>query len=180
MVNATFRRTYRRLTLALLAVLGAAQASACVLIVDPHPTSLWERIWDWTPPAALPSAPDVRVRRGVGPEVDGDVAYSTSCDDIGYVQLTFSEPRESGGEVVGHAFEVLSGQAPAGFLHTQPLRTIRHRDGTRTLTLAWIDGATYEQEPLAFVLGIRTVDRAGNKSRDMTAVLVRDPGREVP
>jgi hypothetical protein len=102
--------------------------------------------------------------------------YSTSCDDVGALVLTF--PPRPGGEVVGYAFEVLAGRAPDGLLPDGPLRPLPRR-GTdaRRITLSWTDGATDRQEPLSFVLGIRTVDRAGNRSRTATTLLVRDPGR---
>jgi hypothetical protein len=98
------------------------------------------------------------------------------CDDIGYVELTFPPPLPS--ETVGYAFEVLAGHAPEGLLPEFALSAITHRDRTSSLSLTWIDGATLEQEPISFVLGIRTVDRAGNRSRTVTRVLVQDPGRQ--
>ena len=171
--------TLGRAFLVVALAFAAVPALACSIAVDVHRTTLLLRIVDWKAPAPA-AVPDLYVRRGVGPRVDEDgVATSTSCDDIGYVQLTFPEPRAPGSEAVGYAFEVLAGQAPAGFLPEQPLRTLDRRDGARGLTLAWIDGATEEQEPLAFVLGIRTVDRAGNRSRSVTRVLIRDPGRDA-
>ena len=166
------------LLLAALAFSGVP-ALACSIVVDIHKTSLLLRVIDWKAPAPA-ATPSVFIRRGVGPRVGEDgVASSTSCDDIGYVRLTFSEPRAPESEVVGYAFEVLAGQAPDGFIPEQPLRTIDRGDGRRGLTLTWIDGATEAQEALAFVLGIRTVDRAGNRSRTVTRVLIRDSGREA-
>lgn len=107
------------LGLALLIValaLPVAPALACVIAVEMHQTSLLLRVVDWKAPAPA-ATPSVYVRRGVGPRVGDDgVVYTSSCDDIGYVQLTFSEPREPEGEIVGYAFDVLAGQAPEGFL----------------------------------------------------------------
>lgn len=100
---------------------------------------------------------------------------TTSCDDLGFLTLTFPAPLPA--ETVGYAFEVLAGHPPDGLLPSDPLRAITRQDGTHGLTLTWIDGATLEQEPLSFVLGIRTVDCAGNRSREVTRVLVRDSGR---
>ncbi len=159
----------------LLAVLAAEPASACSVGVFLHRTSLWHRVVDWAPPLAAP-VPSVRVYRGVGPrpsETSGAIrATATGCDDLGFIELTF--PNEPGDEVVGYTFEILAGYGPEWSLPDTTVRTYLRSDGMHALTLVWIDGATDEQEPLSFVLGIRTVDRAGNRSRTVTRVLVRD------
>ncbi len=174
------RPAARTLVLAVLVAAGAAPASACLTVVAPHRTSLWQRLTDWTPPAPA-AAPSLRVRRGIGPRPADrtGAVYMSSCDDIGFVELTFPTPADSA-EVVGYVFEVLAGHAPEGLVPERALRIVpspRPGDDARRIRLGWIDGATDRQEPLSFVLGIWTVDRAGNRSHTATTVLVRDPGR---
>jgi len=161
----------------LFATVGAGSASACSIILDAHRTSWVQRLIDWRPPEPA-LTPTAEVRRGIGPRPtdEPDVTYSTSCDDIGFITLTFPADADT---AVGYDFEIVAGQPPENFRLPGPLRLLSRADGTHGLTLSWIDGATDRQEPFAFVLGIRTVDAAGNRSRTVTKIIVCDPGREA-
>jgi hypothetical protein len=107
-----FARPY----LVLAAFLTAEGAAACVVVAGAFRPSLWHRLTDWHapgPPRILTE--QVEVRRGKGPRRDGDVTYSTSCDDIGYFALELAPPHDNRTpeEEMGYAFEVVSGTGRA-------------------------------------------------------------------
>jgi hypothetical protein len=138
-------------------------AQACKLAV-PRPLVLDPQSSDTTPPSA-PTATVGSIRRGKGPETNGCSQSTSSCDDLGsiYIALTATDD-EATPDQMGFQLELTDGALPSGLtLPSSPvLATAGH------LYLAWGDGATDEQEAIAFTLAIRAVDLAGNISPPTT------------
>lgn len=101
------------------------------------------------------------VRRGKGPESAGcGRAMTTSCDDIGFITLTFAQPEGDthAADAIGYAIRFVGGTLPDGLEAPEGLWA------GPSLHLYWIDGATDDQEPFAFDVEIVAVDPAGNES----------------
>lgn len=155
------------LVLAFVAVvtLVAAEeaAQACKLAV-PRPLVLDPQSSDTTPPSA-PTATVGSIRRGKGPETNGCSQSASSCDDLGSIDIALTATDDQATlDTMGFQVEVTEGNPPQTMtLPTGPvLATAGH------LYLAWVDGATDEQESIAFAVAIRAVDLAGNLSPPTT------------
>lgn len=113
------------------------------------------------------------VRRGKGPEITGcGRMMSTSCDDIGIITLTFAQPEGDGhvASEIGYAVRFAGGVLPDGLEPPEGLWA------GPSLHLHWIDGATDDQEPIAFSLDIVAVDAAGNESPPLRIEVVDETG----
>lgn len=135
---------------------------------------------DTTAPST-PEAPELTVKRGVGPTCDAfGSCRSTSCDDIGLVELALPPATDdvSAPEHVGYRLRVLDGTLPDGLTVDETRRADAISGDVATLALIWIDEATDEQEAFDFTLGVTAIDEAGNESEEI-AVAVSDPGREA-
>ncbi|MCB9663140.1 MAG: hypothetical protein H6732_03435 [Alphaproteobacteria bacterium] len=110
---------------------------------------------------------DLAVHRGQGPEVAGCAVATTSCDDVGRVTLDLDLPAEA----VGVRITLAEGSLPEGL--GLPADPVAPFDGA--IVLVWTDEATHVQEPLDFVLTLRTVDAAGDEGEALD-VVVQDPG----
>lgn len=159
----------------LLWLSDAADAVACSLVPpEPHTVDPLLRAIDTTPPSA-PRVTALRVRRGQG---SMGCAGASSCDDLGFLTFELGDAGDDQTPLaeLGYRFELASGTLPEGLeLPSQAWRPFVGEDGTRTLVLVWIDGATTFQDPLRFSLRLVAVDAAGNES-DPTAVPVGEGG----
>ncbi|MGH9457149.1 MAG: hypothetical protein ACRD2J_05855 [Thermoanaerobaculia bacterium] len=167
----------RAVIAALLAiVLAPAAVPACSIAVFPHEIDPAACAVDTNRPE--PPALEVEtITRGRGPKRDGEAISVTSCDDIGFIHLAFRTPprddrtpREQLGFLVVHT----EGELPAGM--TLPDEALRAPG--ETYTLHWIDGATDDQEPIAFAVSLIALDVAGNRSEPSAPVWIRHPGTE--
>jgi hypothetical protein len=88
---------------------------------------------------------------------------STSCDDIGTLQLSWTPGGDDRtlDDELGVILRVVEGEAPGGMW---PLDEVVVPRAAGQATLVWVDGADDRQEALDFVLAISEVDRAGNES----------------
>lgn len=156
----------------MIVTLLAAGAWACSLA----PNQPFEIVLDPSDTTAplQPELQELTIRRGKGPQrVRGNRYVSTSCDDIGMLDLTFAQPEgdEHSPETLGYAVRFVDGDLPGGLEPWEGLWA-----GPR-VSLHWIDGATDDQEPFGFVLEVMAVDVAGNTSPPLL-VDVRDPGSQ--
>jgi hypothetical protein len=119
---------------------------------------------------ARPEVVEVVVKRGVGPRPDGCGEVATSCDDLGWIGVTVADVGPDVGFVVRRA----SGELPADPFEEPQAGTVV--DGGRWLdVVAWIDGATDDQEPVEAEVEVVAVSRAGVESEPVLVPLV-DPG----
>ena len=162
--------------LALALALAVSPAFACSFALgSPHETV--DDPSDTVAPTA-PGEKSVGVVRGVGPECVGVSCSSSSCDDLGRidVQLDASDDDVSAPENIGYRMRVVEGTLPDGLTVDETRRADSVAGGVARLTLLWVDEATDEQEPFDFVLGVAPVDEAGNEGEALT-LAISDPGR---
>lgn len=156
---------------ALVTVANPSAAAACSFFQAEHFFDAVEQVEDVTPPS-VPSFEVQRVKRGVGADRAGCGQYSsTSCDDLGWIELRLldvSDDRTERAEM-GYMVET-QGEVPEGL--SVPDVPIRFDDDT--FVLVWIDGAHDHQERLGFTVTLRAVDLGGNVSEPSAPVDVRD------
>lgn len=146
--------------------LAAAPAALACSIAGPelHEVDPDEVLVDTESPAKPTGAALEAVSRGQGPQCDATgVCMSTSCDDIGTLQLSWTPGGDDRtlDDELGVILRVVEGEAPGGMW---PLDEVVVPRVAGHATLVWVDGADDRQEPLDFVLAISEVDRAGNES----------------
>lgn len=161
----------------LLALALSPSASACSFAVGDAFAVLDDGTDTIAPDA--PAAPGVDIHRGVGPSCFMGRCSMTSCDDLGWIELTFPAPADDtyGPSDIGYTLEVLAGSPPDGLTIDETREPdLVTDDGDVVLTLVWADGSTDVQEAFDFDLGLTAVDRGGNASTT-TVVNLADPGR---
>lgn len=163
------------MTLGLLVVGGAARvAQACKPASEPaHTLDTAAQASDATPPG-LVTVTATEIRRGKGPDTNlaSCSQSATSCDDIGTLALQVAaEDDQSPPDKLGYQLELTGGQLPSRL--SLPTGAVRAPSGI--INLHWIDGASDDQETIAFALAVRAVDLAGNLGPAQT-VLIHDPG----
>ena len=169
---------YRILTCALLvgsAALVPATAGACLFASpEPHRLNAAEIGIDVHAPDTVDHT-SVLITRGRGPVCVNGACASTSCDDKGIVSLQFSPASDdrTSLESMGYRAVLLEGSLPDTLSLSENAVL-----GPERLNLLWIDGATAEQEPLDFTLGLIAIDLAGNESA-LAEVRVVDDGRRT-
>lgn len=109
---------------------------------------------------------EVSVIRGKGPQqLPGGGAQATSCDDLGFVQLTFGPLDE---ELVGYdiAFDpaLIEGLYPYDGPVLGPV-----------VSFVWNDGATDDQEPFELPITITPIDEGGDAG-EPTDIFIFDEG----
>jgi hypothetical protein len=115
------------------------------------------------------------VRRGTAGEREGCSRSSTSCDDIGTVLLFITPASEDTTpiEELGFVIEVVDGEAPTGLIPPGALQL----DQEGKLTLPFVDGATDDQEIIAFTILVTVMDAAGNLSEPSEPIRIYDSGK---
>jgi hypothetical protein len=149
---------------AAVTLVAAEEATQACKLAVPRPLVLDPQSSDTTPPSA-PTATVGSIRRGKGPETNGCNQSASSCDDLGSIDIAVTAADdEATPDRLGFQLELADGALPSGLtLPSGPvLATAGH------LYLAWVDGATDEQEAIAFTVTIRAVDLAGNISPPTT------------
>lgn len=158
---------------ALVAVLVAQphRATACSFSQPPSTIDPARRATDQLAPT-LPAPTSVTVNRGVGPRGAAGCGQSTtSCDDLGSVQIgVAATDDQTPAARIGYRLRVVKGSAPRDLVPQQAIEAV-----SGVLFLAWLDGATDDQEGLDFTLEVVAVDGAGNESAPQS-VRVQDGG----
>ena len=170
----------------IVGAIGIAVAAAAILLAQPGELQacsfasleVFRTEADGEPTGEAPGAIDVaieRIKRGKGPRRGLTESSSSSCDDIGWVDLAV-EPLES---EVGYRFVVVEGDPPIPF-PDHPVRppACPEREQpceSSTFTFTWSDEAKNRQEPLDFRLRITPVDAWGREGPAQT-IHVTDPG----
>ena len=170
-------------------LLGTSSAAWACLIVTAGEFALDASAEDAQPPVLEEKDSSIRVTRGYGPfcAADGSIS-SSSCGDLGVIGVSISAAwDEAAPELVedgtlqiqagvGYRLRVVSGTPPDGFWLPEAPQGAFWSSGNASFSLVWGDGATDEQEPFAFELGIRAVDLAGNESSEELILTISDPG----
>lgn len=122
------------------------------------------RVTDQQPPALPPPGP-LKITRGTGAQPSGCGSVSTSCDDVGSVQVTVAATDDQTPPArLGYRVRSAGGTLPAEFsMPAQPVEAL-----AGVLFFFWIDGGTDDQEAVDFSLEITAVDGAGNESAPQT------------
>ena len=133
-----------------------SEAALACSIIGPMPFVLDDTLSDDSPPA-MAEVLDLSIVRGRGPErTSNGSMMSTSCDDLGFIDITLADPEGDLADDVGYYLELVDGELGEEMsLPSDPWTG-------QVLTLSWIDGATDDQDVLSFTLSITPVDRAGN------------------
>jgi hypothetical protein len=149
-----------RIVLAAILTLLARPAEACSPPYNvPHELDAAEQAVDTSAPSAIGGLA-VDVQRGAGPRSDGCFGGSqmtTSCDDTGFVTLTFAPATDDRTPADRMGYEVLVTSGDAPFALEGAVRS----DGR--IVFVWSDGATDDQEALDFTLAVTPIDLAGNR-----------------
>lgn len=129
---------------------------------------------DGTSPPTAPMDLSYEINRGVGGQQSGCSQESTSCDDIGKIEIRLGTAQDDRTpvEAIGYRIELVSGQFPAGKL--LPHLAVFAPEGMIVAT--WADGATDEQEPIDFSITITAIDAAGNTSAPSEILRIHDEG----
>ena len=163
------------LIVAAAAVAGLpADARACSIsgpiehVVDPSMQAT-----DQTPPT-LPPNLETTIKRGMGPQQQGCGQGSSSCDDLGVITIAARATDDVTPPTrIGYRLTLAAGSTPAGLqLPSSPVEFA----GGGGVALAWLDGATDDQEPINFTLQVVAIDLAGNESAPQTVRIRDDSG----
>lgn len=109
-----------------------------------------------------------RVRRGTGPQGGCGESYSTSCDDVGQIDVRVSPTPEN----VGYVLRKESGTLPEGLVLPEGPITL---DQGR-VSLTWIDEATDDQEEFDFTITVTPVDPEGEPGPTSEQLRIVDSG----
>jgi hypothetical protein len=157
-----------------LFLLSSVAAWACSIAADP-PFEVQPDPDDTVAPME-PLLQELDIRRGKGPEAAGcGRTATTSCDDIGFITLTFAQPEGDAHDAaeIGYRVRYVGGTLPHALEPPEGLWA------GPSLHLHWIDGATDDQEPFAFELEVVAVDAAGNESPPLRVDVV-DGAQNLP
>jgi hypothetical protein len=118
------------------------------------------------------------VKRGKGPVSSGcGESSASSCDDIGSITLDFemSEDTDSDASEVGYRVHIVEGNPPLDFMAPAGALVARAAGagGHGTLSLHWIDGATDDQETIAFAFTLTPIDVDGNEGPESDPISIR-------
>jgi hypothetical protein len=118
------------------------------------------------------------VQRGKGPVSSGcGQSSASSCDDIGSITLDFamSEDADNDASEVGYRVRIVEGNPPIDFMAPAgPLVARANGDGRQgTLSLHWADGATDDQETIAFAVTLTPIDADGNEGPESDLISIR-------
>jgi uncharacterized protein (TIGR03382 family) len=162
--------------LALLVSLAVSPAFACSFVTGSAHEVVANPDDTVAPTAATEEG--VSIVRGVGPQCVGPACSSSSCDDLGRIELSLGAASDdvSAAENIGYRLRVIEGALPDGLTVDETRRADSLADGTANLLLLWIDEAEDEQEPFDFVLGVTPIDEAGNEGEELSIPLA-DEGR---
>jgi len=151
---------------------------ACSLILPAqHQLDPSEEAVDVEAPASPTAEPDaVSIRRGVGPTLQGVHWSSSSCDDLGFIDiaLTPGDDDRTLPEEQGFSMEFVGGTLPDGM--AEPNRDAVRLDDGR-LWWSWIDDDTHVQEAFDFEVDVIPMDLAGNEGEPLRLRLT-DPGSD--
>jgi hypothetical protein len=159
----------------MIAILGLLTADAWACSLAPQiEHEVTENPSDVVAPA-VPTA-SVEVIRGHGPvQTEGGSQMSSSCDDIGFLDLTLASSDDvSAPEHLGFVITLVEGgQLPDGLsLSTEGMVPVRTDDGV--LTISWGDGDVDEQDAFAFEVDIAAMDEAGNLGDPLRLAIAHD------
>jgi hypothetical protein len=123
------------------------------------------------------------IKRGQAPQNKGCSVESSSCDDIGSIELEFPTPgdADSTADEIGYEVTVVAGTLPDGAALSNLPRAGFRDSGQASPTrvwLHWADGASDEQESLDLTVTITAVDRDGNRSPASEPVRISDAAGE--
>ena len=167
----------RALILPILLAISPAAGLACSLAVTLHTLAEDEQRIDKKPPAAV-EASVVSVKRGRGPVAAGNGLMSaSSCDDLGFITVRIDDlPGDDRTPDISLGYLVIPAGGTWPKTHSFPEKAVRGLEEGSEISLAWIDGATDEQEAIEFAFSIVVVDLAGNQSEPSDPIWVRDAG----
>ena len=159
-----------------LAAATDSVAVACLFVApDEYVLDETEIAEDVEMPDSIVDPVVTHINRGVGPQCEGEVCSSTSCDSTGTMRAAWSATLDdrTPAEHMGYRAVLVDGEPPEGLYI--PEGAFRSEDG---LFLFWHDEGTEYQEAFGFTIGLISVDLAGNEG-EMTTLWIADSGRET-
>ena len=166
----------------LAALLGfASDAAACSIGVDElYQTDPTRLALDGTAPGIITNL-TYEVERGE--QSGGCGGQSSSCDDLGILQLHVTAPEDdlTAQDDLGYRVKVVDGAPPEGSsLPEDGATAFRGWGETRSsFTYVWIEDEGVAGEPFRFAVKVAAVDRAGNVGEWSEAFVIEDPGDNV-
>jgi hypothetical protein len=165
-----------------IAVIGAllaplsARAECYTQEPVPHVIDAALRESDHVPPT-VPQVGFNSVGRGHrSPGAEGCGGGEPGCDAYGAVHVELAATDDvSPQDKIGYRFTVASGTPPTGLVF--PAEPVDFPLGETAFDFLWDDGATDQQEPVAFTLRIVAVDQAGNESAPQMLAVHQDSPR---
>ena len=151
------------------------------------------KVDDDVPPSGIDGDVGFEIYRGRGLQWSEktDSCFSTSCDDLGLIEIRFpaatddlAPPEEETHEFyqqvgVGYSLRSAGGVLPDGLsIPSAPSSAFLH-EGTATLFLMWNDEETFDQDAFDFDLGITPVDSAGNLGPESIVTIAHDGSPDV-
>lgn len=162
------------LGLGIAAFVGAPSSACSIAAPTAHAVDASEAAVDTSPPNGPSKLLVEAVHRGTGPQCDASgVCASTSCDDIGTIQLSWSTGGDdrTPDEALGIRATVVEGTAPDGLW---PIDEDIIPWSPGGMNLNWIDGASDDQEAIDFTLELVEIDLAGNESEPVQVRVQHD------
>jgi hypothetical protein len=165
-----------------IAVIGAllaplsARAECYTQEPVPHVIDLGLRETDHVPPTLPPVGFNYLARGHRSPGAEGCGGGDPGCDAYGVAHVELAATDDVSPEYkIGYRFTVASGTLPTGLV--LPEDPVDFPLGETAFNFQWNDGATDEQEPVAFTLRIVAVDQAGNESAPQMVAIHEDSPR---
>ena len=154
-----------------LCLAGSGLAEPCGVLILNHELDAAEQKIDRQPP--------VQVEARFTSVVRGGGAPGSSCNDLGFIviELVRVDDDRTPRERLGYRVTLVEGTLP-GWGMSSAVRVVPAPVKGKPLqfTLAWVDGATDNQEPIDFTLTVTAVDMAGNESVPSSPIRVSHPG----
>jgi MYXO-CTERM domain-containing protein len=161
------RATAICLAAALCVTFIASEAAACVVSSGFDPFRI-DSDAEVTAELEKPTLRVEKIKRGTGPKGGLFTNYSTSCDDLGYIEFSV----EPSSDKVGHVFTVVDGEPPGDIrFPEEPVSVVDPSN-----RLYWGDEAKNKQEPFEFTLTATPIAKNGEPGPTSDPVTVSHPG----
>ena len=101
---------------------------------------------------------------------------AADCSDAGILVLESSIKLQKG---VAYSIEVVKGKDKNAIFPSKPVIPTEHYFNNNQLVFVWLDGGTYEQDPINLTIGISSVSPGGVTS-EQQILIISHPGVKQP